>query len=380
MSHLDRAFELNNLRLVFSAVGLAGEVVEELREDSRFAGVVARALLLPSFARGRRGPPGCAVFAPFQRRGLPALAGKRIGILASGGAGATASLVGVQRAFEEAGVVPAAISACSGAALFGSLWASGLTAGEIVRFWLGLRDRDYLDPDWLSLARAVPACFRGWGGILRGDALQRSFHDRLGGLKLGQTPIPFSAVVWNIDKNRVEYIGTRQTPHVEVARAARVAVSIPLLVAPVEIDGHVYGDGGIVDIFPAGPLLDEDPPLDAVLGINCYYAEGFRGEDRTGFLEQTFSVVRASGQLRWASHLELARERVRALGTRLTLLHPVPYEETRGTRFFSQFIDRSSWPRAMKLGYRAARAALERWAAAEPRELPRPAPVAEARA
>jgi NTE family protein len=359
MSRVDTLIELNNLRLVFSAIGLGGEVLDELRAATGISRAVAGLLVRSE----RRGPPAADVFPPFERRPLPSLAGKRIGILASGGAGATASLVGVQRAFEEADLAPAAISLCSGATLFGILWAAGLTADEVARFWLGLRDRDYLDPDWAALARAVPV-FRGWGGVLRGAALERSFARRLRGLKLGETPIAVSAVVWNIDENRVEHIGTRQTPDIPVARAARVAIAIPLLVAPVEIGGHVYGDGGIVDIFPATPLVDQD--LDRVLGINCYYREGFAGDDRSGFLDRSFSVVRASGQLRWAAHLELARERARALGDRLSMIQPVPHEETRGARFFTQFLDRSSWPRAMRLGRLAARAALERWAAAAP--------------
>jgi NTE family protein len=370
MIRADDILELNNLRLGFSAIGLLGELRDELRRNLRFAATAARALLPPAALRGRRGPPADGIFPPFAPRALPALAGKRVGILASGGAGATASLVGVQRALEEAGIVPAAIAACSGAALFTSLWAAGLTADEVARFWLGLRDSDYIDPDWRGLARGAARRLRGWGGLLAGDALERSYWRRLGDLTLGATRIPFSAVVWNIDENRVEHVGTRQTPDLPLARAARVAVAIPILYPPVTIDGRRYGDGGIVDIFPSGPLLEVTPPLDVVLGVNLYSPEEFLGEDVTGFMDEPWSIIQASGQLRWAGHLELARARARELGDRLLLLHPVPYRETRGMRFYGGFMDRSDWPRAMRRGYDVARAALDRFAETRPTRTP----------
>lgn len=179
----------------------------------------------------------------------------------------------------------------------------------------------------------------------------------LGDRTLGETDIPFSAVVWNIDRNRVEYLSSRTAPHMTVARAARVAISIPLMVEPVRIGEHCYGDGGIVDIFPVEPLLDQ--PLDHVIGLNFYLPRDFAGEDIGAWYQQRFSILRASGQIRYATYLELARAHVRQLGSRLTLLHPVPYEDVRGARFYESFLDRSRWPDFMRMGYQATRTALE---------------------
>jgi NTE family protein len=368
MTGLDAVIELNNLRPVFSALGLAGEVLEELRRDAGFGAIVARTLLGPERLRRRRGPAVGAVFPPLRRFEVPALAGKRIGLVASGGAGAMASLVGVKRALEEAGLEVAALSACSGAVLFASLWACGLDADEMARFWLEIEDRDYIDPDWGALVRGASRGFRGWAGLLAGAAIERTFARRVGDLRLGETRVPLSAVVWNIDRNRVEYVGTRQTPGLALARAARVAISIPILVEPVELDGQRYGDGGVVDIFPVRPLLDER--LDEVLGVNCYHAEDFGGEDATGWYDRTAAVLRATGQLRWSGHLALARAEMRLLGDRLTMLHPVAYDEVRGARFYRSFLDRADWPRYMRLGHEHARAALRAWGSRRPHTAP----------
>ncbi len=358
---LTSIIEPNNLRTVFAGLSVARDLVREVREDGAFVRRLRRAFLRMPFERETLLPAEAfAKLEPFQ---VPALEGKRIAIVASGGSGATASLVGVQRAFEEAGLVPSAISACSGAVLFASLWACGLDAAAVARFWLTLPQKGYLDPDWRRLLRAGTTAFRGWGGVMSGDALEHSFRSVVGDRRLGETRIPFSAVVWNIDLNRVEYIGTRSTPELPVAVAARVGISIPIFVEPVRIGPHLYGDGGVVDIFPVRPILDEQP--DVILGLNCYLPEGFAGEDLSGWRDRTFAILRASEQLRWSGMLALAREQARLAGERLLLLHPVPYVEVRGAQFYETFFDRSSWPSFMLAGRATAREALLRRAMPE---------------
>ncbi len=347
--------EPNNLRLLFGGYGVARDLARDLRDDLSFVGALARAF---GPAAGREPPARSEpIFAGAKRVPLPALAGRRIGLVASGGSGATAALCGVRRAFEDAGLEVAAISPCSGAALFASLWASGLSGDQMADFWLSMRTRDYVDPDFRRLALAPLRAFRGFGGLLRGDAIERTYERRLGRRTLGETAIPLSAVVWNIDRNQVEYLSTRSAPTMTVARAARIAISIPLMVEPVPIGEHYYGDGGIVDIFPVEPLLDQR--LDHVIGLNFYLPPDFAGEDIGPWYQERFSILRASGQLRFATYLELARAHARQLGSRLTLLHPVPYEEVRGAKFYETFLDRRRWPEFMRMGYRATRTALE---------------------
>ena len=348
--------EPNNLRTVFSGLSMARHLLRRLREDGAFLSHARRALLPMPFERETK--LSADVFPPLEPIDVASLRGRKIAIVASGGSGATASLVGVQRAFEEAGLVPAAISACSGAVLFASLWACGVDAAAVARFWLTLPRSGYVDPDWRNVLHAGGAAFRRWGGLLSGNALEHSFRALLGDRRLGETRIPFSAVVWNIDLNRVEYIGTRSTPDLPVAVAARVGISIPIFVEPVRLGSHLYGDGGVVDIFPVRPVLDEQPEV--IIGLNCYLPEGFAGEDHSGWRDRTFGILRASEQLRWSGMLALAREQARLAGERLLLLHPVPYSQVRGAQFYETFLDRSRWPSFMLAGRTTAREALLR--------------------
>jgi NTE family protein len=356
VSHVFDLLEPNNLRPVLAAYNVARDVAADLRDDLSFIHALWR-----SFGRARhRVPrPPVPVFAAPRTFAVPALVDRRIAVVASGGSGATAAIVGVRRAFEEAGIEPVIISACSGSVLFASLWACGLSAEEIARFWLEIPASDYIDPDWRALGRGALHRFRSTTGLMRGEAIERTFRRRLGTRTLGETKIPFAAVVWNIDDNRVEYLSTRHTPDLEIARAARIAISIPIMVEPVQIGNTWYGDGGIVDIFPTAPLADE-APIDLVIGTNSYLPENFAGMPIGDWYHAPWSILRASGQLRYAIYLELAREHVRQLGDRLELLHPVRYSDVQGAQFYESFLDRENWPRYMRDGHAAAREALQR--------------------
>lgn len=357
MSRLTRLLDPNNLRPFFDVASVASDVVRAVREDASFLGRIRRAVVPLPF--DREPPRELEPFGPPAPLDVPALRGRKVALVASGGSGATAASVGVLRAFEEAKVTPVAISASSGAVLFCLLWAAGLDAAQVARFWLNLPVRGYVDPDWRALARSSARAFGGWAGLLRGQALEDSVRARVGAMTLGDLRVPFSAVAWNVDLNRTETFGTRTTPEVEVAVMARVAVSIPIFVEPVRVAGHLYGDGGIVDIFPVRPVLDARPDL--VVGLNSYLPEGFAGEDVSGWHQRPFAILRASGQLRWSGMVALAREQARLAGERLVLLHPVPYEEVRGGHFYETFVDRSRWPDFMRAGRAQAREALVCW-------------------
>ncbi len=360
MSVLSRILEPNNLRLLFGAGGWLTDLAQEMREDARFAAVVRRGLFPPKDELPPEMP--AEAFPPLRAMTVPSLRGKRVGLVASGGSGALASLCGVRRALEEADVEVVAISACSGSVLFASLWAFGATGEEMLRFWMSLRTRDYVDPDWRSLLRAGAHRLRDFGGLLRGEAIERTFRARFGDARLGDAQVPLSLPVWDVDRNRLVHVGTTTTPDLPLATAARLAVSIPLFFEPVRIGGHLYGDGGVVSIFPARPLTRVQPPLDLVLGVNCYFPENFDGEDLTGWRGRSFAIPRASAQLRTCVSLELAREQVRLLGDRLVLMHPVPYREISGARFYEAFLDRSQWPRFARMGRACTRSALEQFA------------------
>ena len=319
----------------------------------------AQQALLPLPIVDRPKPIDSHVFPPLEHRPVAGLRNKRIGVVGSGGSGACVALVGVARAFEEAGIRPASISACSGSAVFGSMWAAGMTAQEMADFALSWRPQDYLDRGWTRIPAVALTAMRGFTGVAKGDALERLFDRRLWHMCAGETDIPLHTIVYNLDRGRLEYFGSTDTPDLMLGELVRIAVAMPLLVEAVRVEGSLYVDGGVVDAFPAEPLIGADPPLDHVFGLNVLLPPGLEGEDISGWERRRTGMIAAGRQLGRASHIELARRAKRRLGDRMTLIEPVDLDEVTGLNFYDLFLDRRRWPDIMRRGYEATKAALE---------------------
>jgi NTE family protein len=305
----------------------------------------ARRQLLPLPIVDRPQHIETSVFDPFESRAAPALRGRRVGLVASAGGGAAVALVGVKRALEEAGVEVEAVSACSGSALWGSMWAAGMTAQEMADFSLSWQPQDYLEIQWTRLPLFALSALRGFTGLAKGEALEQLFDRRLWHMSAGETDIPLHTVVYNIDRGEVGWFGSRETPELTVAELVRIAVATPSAVEAVRIEGDLYVDGGVVDAFPAEPMI-EDGAFDHVFGLNVALPPGFEGDLR---------AARRLGQVR---HIELARRSRRRLGESLTLIEPIPHDELHGFAFYDLFLDRRRWPDLMRRGYSATVEAL----------------------
>ena len=354
-----------NVKEYFHWAARAMDFGADFREDLSFLRTMQHALFSPPWAN-RDEEPLERLLPPPRPHNISYLAGKKIGIVATGGSGAMISALGVMRACEEAELEIAAISACSGSALFLAPIAAGLSAEETIDFVFSWQTDDYVDPHWGHLLGLPLRLGRGFTGVLDTEVIERLYHARLGGVVAGDLAIPFYANIWDIDHNRVLHMGTRSTPDIRLARLVRVATSLPIYAEPVEIDGALCGDGGVINIFPVQPLVDHHPEIDFFIGINCFYPENFAGEDHSGWDRETFSPLRVSPQPRQGQHLELARMNLQLIEDRCLLLHPVPYQEIKGVKFYEQFVDRSRWPEFVVRGYYNARrnlALLDRQAA-----------------
>jgi NTE family protein len=346
------------MRQYFNLLVGASDLAGGLVRDVGFVNEVRRAVAPLPFDRR----PRATVQFPPTEPDLPGPGRGRIGLVATGGSGALATIIGVVRALEESGGSISVYSLCSGGALFGFPLAAGLSSGEAAELTMGLDPREYIDVSWRGMARAVPSFGRGWAGILRGDKLERYYRRHLGELTLGQLRTPAYAPIWNIESNRLVYLGPRTYPDLPVARAIRMAVSLPLFLQPMPLDGGFWCDGGIVDIFPVHPILDIEPPVDAVVAVNAFYPPGFAGESENGWQRRAASIMHIARQVRTCQQVQLARENLARLQASIDveLLEPVPYETVRATGFYQQFLDNRDWPEFMRSGRAAMVDALRR--------------------
>jgi NTE family protein len=347
--------DLYNVLLGF---GWARERVELVKAtlDPSFL-VRARRALFPIPGLDRQAPVSADVFPPLRRRPIGRFGGERIALIAGGEAGACVSLIGVRRAFEEAGIEPELIVSCSGGTIWGSMWAAGLSAQEMADFSLGWRLEDYLDIQWAKVPRYAASALKGFTGLAKGAAIEHTFDERFGPLTAGELPVAIAPIVYDLDRGRVDYFGSESTPDLTVGRLVRIAIALPIFIESVEVGGHLYVDGGIIDLLPAEPIL-RDGSFDHVFAINFMLPPQLEPEDITGWNERPMGVVTASRQAEQGFQLELARRTRRALGDRLTVIDAADHRLLRGPAFYDLFIDRSRWPGLIREGYERARRTL----------------------
>ncbi|MGZ7085534.1 MAG: patatin-like phospholipase family protein [Ilumatobacteraceae bacterium] len=345
------------LRQYFNVITRTRDFADGVRQDAGLLDDLRRAVITLPFERQQR---DLHPFPAFSRLRTPGLEGKRLALMSTGGSGAMASIVGAARAIEEAGLAPSVISLCSGSAMFGFPIAAGIPADEVAAFTLALRPEDYIDIGWKRLATLVPTAGRGFGGVINGNRIEAIFEELLGDMTLGELPIPAYAPIWNIEHNRLDYIGPRTHPGLTVARAIHMAIALPLMLEPVELDQQSWCDGGIVDIFPVHPVLEIEKGCDVALAINGFYPPGFAGEDATGWSEHRASILDIASQVRTCQQLELARANLARLeeNVKVLMIEPVSYEKVRGVGFYRQFLSSRDWAEFMRAGRTRARKAL----------------------
>ena len=354
---LGAVLDVFRLRQYFNVITRTREMVEGLRADAGLLTDTGRVLAgLPSGPAGGHTQP----FPPMTRYAARVGEGQRVALAATGGSGAMASVVGAARALEEGGLRPSVISLCSGSAMFGFPLAAGLSAEEVATFTLDLRPDDYIDVDWGRLLTLVPTAGRGFAGVLRGDAIEEKYRELLGDMRLRELATPAYAPIWNVEQNRLEFIGPRTYPDVTVARAVHMAIALPLFIQPVELGGFHWCDGGIVDIFPVRPLLDIEDPCDVTVAINGFYPPGFEGDDATGWEHHAASILYVASQVRTCQQVALARENLTRLRSKsnVLMIEPVSYEKVRGVGFYRQFMTTRDWGGFMEAGRVQARRAL----------------------
>jgi NTE family protein len=318
----------------------------------------ARRALFPLPLVDRAKPVGADVLPPMRTRPLEGFDGKRVALIAGGGAGACVSLIGVRQAFAEAGIEPELISACSGGTIWGSMWAAGMSAEEMARFSLSWHLEDYLDIQWAKTPRYALAALKGFTGLAKGEAIERTFEERYGSLQVGKLPIRLNSIVYDMDHGLVDYFGTDSTPELTIGRLVRIAIALPVFIEAVEVDGHLYVDGGIIDLLPAEPIM-RDGGFDHVFVVNFMLPPQLEPADISGWQDTRMGVLKASRQADQGFQLELARRTLRQLGDRATVIDAADHTLLRGPSFYDLFIDRSRWPELIRAGYERATAALD---------------------
>ncbi len=163
---------------------------------------------------------------------------KEIGLVLSGGGFRGIAHIGVIRLLEELNISPSYIAGTSAGALVGALYAGGYSSEGIMDFFHNTKLLS-----WKNYA------FRK-AGILEPSKFYPAFHKYFPENSFEALPKKLFLAVTNLETGTGEIMHTGALIPSMLASAA-----LPLMFAPVEVNGILYADGGIVNNFPVKPLL-----------------------------------------------------------------------------------------------------------------------------
>jgi NTE family protein len=170
------------------------------------------------------------------------------GLVLSGGGARGIAHVGVLKALDEMEVKFHKISGTSAGAIVGALYACGYKPDHIFELVKNL-----------SIFKSVRPAF-AWTGLLTMDGLKelllKSIPDDFAKLK-----IPLTVAATDIRKGQIRYFSEG-----ELIPAIVSSCSIPAIFNPVNMDGNLYVDGGLLDNLPVKPIRSE---CDFIVGSHC---------------------------------------------------------------------------------------------------------------
>lgn len=207
----------------------------------------------------------------------------RVGLVLSGGGARGFAHVGVLKALEAARVPVDVIVGTSMGAIIGGLYASGMTAEDLEREILAVNWGDLFDrreprqllsqrrkEEDFELSPVLMLGFRNGEFVLPTGAVStRSLEMLLRRYTLSTRhlasfdglPTPFRAVATDMETGQAVVLD-----HGDLAAALRASMSVPAVFSPLEVDGRVLGDGGLVNNLPVD--VARRMGADVVIAVN----------------------------------------------------------------------------------------------------------------
>ena len=161
-----------------------------------------------------------------------------IGFVLSGGGARGFAHLGIAEGLRERGIVPDIISGVSAGAIAGAFLASGKTPRETFEI---LKIGGLFKYTKLQIPR---------DGLMRLDGLQKMMRSEIPYDRIEELPIPFFAGTSNLTTGDMEYRNSGP-----LIRTILASASIPVLFSPVELDGCLFADGGLLNNIPVEPLI-----------------------------------------------------------------------------------------------------------------------------
>lgn len=200
--------------------------------------------------------------------------GRSFGLALGGGAARGIAHLGVLKVLEETGLRPDFITGTSAGSIVGALYAGGYDAETIADVTREL--------DWSDIAKPVFPRM----GLIRADRLERRLNDLLRGRTIAELDIPYKATSVDLESGRLVLLDSGS-----VAHAVRASCAIPGIFEPVEHDGRLLVDGGVLNDVPTD--ICRNMGAEVVLGVdlNADLIRDRTPENIFGVLIATFAIM-----------------------------------------------------------------------------------------
>jgi len=179
-----------------------------------------------------------------------------LGLALGGGAVLGAAHIGVLQALEEGGVQVTHLAGTSMGALVGSLYALGLSGKEIQSLAGELR--------WPDITGFYPSRL----GLFSMDRLEATLRRYMGGARFQDARLPLALIATDISTGEKVVMSEG-----DLATAATASACVPGLFIPVERDGRLLVDGGLLENLPVSPLKAWG--VDTVLAVDVHMGRRF---------------------------------------------------------------------------------------------------------
>ena len=181
----------------------------------------------------------------------------KVGLALSGGAARGLAQIGVLKALEEESIPIDMIAGTSMGAIVGACYAKERKASILEEMALRVdwkRQARLVDPNLLLLQR----------GFVQGKKVKSFLSSLIGDVKFEDLRIPFAVVAADVET--MEHIVISEGSVIEALRAS---ISMPVLFTPVEWQGRILIDGGVVNPMPVDVVRNLG--AEVVIAVNTLF-------------------------------------------------------------------------------------------------------------
>jgi len=203
----------------------------------------------------------------------------KIGLALGGGGPKGLAHIGVIKILEKNGVPIDYIAGTSAGSLIGGMYAYSKNITAI--------EDHIMNKNWIQTL-SVFADPSLKGGFIEGGKMQQFLDDYLDGAQFHDVKIPFQATAVDIQSGNL--VSLHQGL---LSRAIRASSAIPMLFKPVEIDNHLYLDGGLLCSVPVDIVRKMGADIVIAVQLNRYYNpdEDLRAASIPEIGELSFTII-----------------------------------------------------------------------------------------